>query len=124
MKTLLIRSDPGFGWGLFFVWNLRSNMLIYTDNYEEGMDNLVDDIDIRLIDDLQFIVETTRKRHERRSRMDYSTEIRIEMIRHGLKQYELARRLGFSESYLSRLLRNGLSEERYEAIMAVIKEDE
>ena len=56
--------------------------------------------------------------------MDYSTKAKIEMLKHNVRQYEVARRLGFSESYLSRLLRNGLSEERFDSIMAVIKEDE
>lgn len=48
-------------------------------------------------------------------------EIRIEMTRHGLKQWQVANLLGVSESVFSRMLRKELSEEEKERILKAIK---
>ena len=48
-------------------------------------------------------------------------EIRIEMTRHGLKQWKVANLLGVSESVFSRMLRKELSEEEKERILKAIK---
>lgn len=51
-------------------------------------------------------------------------EIRIEMTRHNLKQWQVANMLGISESVFSRKLRKELSEEEKEHIINVIKKGE
>lgn len=48
-------------------------------------------------------------------------EIRIEMTKHGLKQWQLANLLGVSESALSRKLRKELSDEEKKQILTVIQ---
>ena len=49
-------------------------------------------------------------------------EIRMEMMKKGLKQWQVAKLLGISESVLSRKLREELPEEEKEKIVAIIKE--
>lgn len=50
--------------------------------------------------------------------------IRIAMIEHGLKQYEVAELLGYSDTHMSRLLRRELPAERQKQIVAIIKRSE
>lgn len=47
--------------------------------------------------------------------------IRVKMAEHGVKQWEVARALGISESVLSRKLRDELSEEEQEKIFKAIE---
>lgn len=50
-----------------------------------------------------------------------NTRIKIKMLKSGIKQWELARLLGISESALSRKLRGELPEEEQDRIVAVIE---
>lgn len=50
-----------------------------------------------------------------------NTRIKIKMLKSGIKQWELARLLGISESALSRKLRDELPEEEQDRIVAVIE---
>lgn len=53
-----------------------------------------------------------------------NVEIKIEMARHGLKQWQVASILGISESVFSRKIRNELPSEEQERIIALIREHE
>lgn len=50
--------------------------------------------------------------------------IRIKMLETGIKQWELARLLGMSESVLSRKLRDELPEDEQDRIIALIEQAE
>ena len=50
-----------------------------------------------------------------------NARVRIAMIESGIKQWELARLLGMSESVLSRRLRDELPEDEQDRIVKVIK---
>ena len=52
-----------------------------------------------------------------------NTKIRIKMIETGMKQWEVARLLGMSESVLSRRLRDELPEDEQDRIVALIEEN-
>ena len=47
--------------------------------------------------------------------------VRIEMVKHGLKQWQVANLLGVSESAFSKKIRKELPKEEQEKIIAVIK---
>lgn len=48
-------------------------------------------------------------------------EIKIALVRYGVRQYEVARALGISEYTLSRWLHTEISPERKETILATIR---
>lgn len=48
-------------------------------------------------------------------------EIKAEIIKAGLKQYEVAKKLGYSEIVFSKKLRNGLSKDELIKVLAIIK---
>lgn len=50
-----------------------------------------------------------------------NTKIRIKMLETGMKQWEVARLLGMSESVLSRRLRDELPEDEQDRIVALIE---
>lgn len=50
-----------------------------------------------------------------------NVEIRTELIRVGMKKYELADQLGIADSALSRKLRKELPEEEKEKILKIIR---
>lgn len=50
-----------------------------------------------------------------------SCEIKAEIIKAGLKQYEVARYFGCSEIVFSKKLRNGLTEEETKKVIEIIK---
>ena len=52
-----------------------------------------------------------------------NAKIRIKMIETGMKQWEVARLLGMSESVLSRRLRDELPEDEQDRIVALIEEN-
>lgn len=49
-------------------------------------------------------------------------EIKIEMMKANIKQYEVAEKLGYSETVFSKKLRKGLSKEELEKVLMIIKE--
>lgn len=51
-------------------------------------------------------------------------KIRVKMFETGLKQWELAKLMGVSESVLSRKLRDELPEEEQDRIIKLIEENE
>lgn len=51
-----------------------------------------------------------------------SYDIKYEIIKAGLKQWEVARRLGYGETVFSKKLRNGLSKEDVKKVLNIIKE--
>lgn len=53
--------------------------------------------------------------------MSNNIEIRMEMAKSGLKQWQVAERLGLSESGFSRLLRKELSDEEKQKIIKCIQ---
>ena len=53
--------------------------------------------------------------------MQGNIEIKIALVRYGVRQYEVARALGVSEYTLSRWLRTELSPERKETILETIR---
>lgn len=53
--------------------------------------------------------------------MQGNVEIKIALVRYGVRQYEVARALGVSEYTLSRWLRTELSPERKETILETIR---
>lgn len=50
-------------------------------------------------------------------------EIRIEMTKHNLKQWQVAKMLNISESVLSRKLRNELTQEEKERIIQIMRKE-
>ena len=52
-----------------------------------------------------------------------NVKVRIKMIETGMKQWEVARLLGMSESVLSRRLRDELPEDEQDRIIALIEEN-
>lgn len=48
-------------------------------------------------------------------------EIKIEMMKANIKQYEVAEKLGYSETVFSKKLRKGLSKEELEKVLMIIK---
>lgn len=53
--------------------------------------------------------------------MQGNIEIKIALIRYGVRQYEVARALGISEYTLSRWLHTQMSSERKETILETIR---
>lgn len=53
--------------------------------------------------------------------MQGNIEIKMELLRYGVRQYEVARALGVSEYTLSRWLHTELSPERKETILETIR---
>ena len=53
--------------------------------------------------------------------MQGNVEIKIALVRYGVRQYEVARALGVSEYTLSRWLHTQMSPERKEAILETIR---
>lgn len=51
-------------------------------------------------------------------------EIKLALFRSGIKQWELADRLGVSESKLSRMLRKDLTDDQKQVILEIIKKGE
>ena len=51
-----------------------------------------------------------------------NTEIRVAMVRAGLKHYQVAEAMGVADESFSRWLRHELPEDRQKQIMAVIKQ--
>ncbi len=51
------------------------------------------------------MVNVTNNLNTQTNRKDYHTELRILLLRHGITQRELARRLNVSPEYLNRVLR-------------------
>lgn len=49
-------------------------------------------------------------------------EIKIEMMKANIKQYEVAEKLGYSETVFSKKLRKGLSKEELEKVLMIIKD--
>lgn len=49
-------------------------------------------------------------------------EIKIEMMKANIKQYEVAEKLGYSETVFSKKLRKGLSKEELERVLMIIKD--
>lgn len=47
-------------------------------------------------------------------------EIKIEMMKANIKQYEVAEKLGYSETVFSKKLRKGLSKEELEKVLIII----
>lgn len=56
--------------------------------------------------------------------MPKNINIRIKLVEAGMKQWELARLLGISESQLSRKLRTELTQEEQERILEIIEKEE
>lgn len=54
--------------------------------------------------------------------MDNNLELQMMMKKYRIKQWEVAEKIGFTESKLSRLLRKELSEENYLLISEAINE--
>lgn len=48
-------------------------------------------------------------------------EIKVELMKRGMKQYELAELLGIADSALSRKLRNELPDEEKQRILEIIR---
>lgn len=49
-------------------------------------------------------------------------EIKLEMMKANIKQYEVAEKLGYSETVFSKKLRKGLSKEDLERVLKIIKD--
>lgn len=49
-------------------------------------------------------------------------EIKIEMMKANIKQYEVAEKLGYSETVFSKKLRKGLSKQDLEKVLLIINE--
>lgn len=54
--------------------------------------------------------------------MDNNLELQMMMKKYRIKQWEVAEKIGFTESKLSRLLRKELSDENYSLISEAINE--
>ena len=51
-----------------------------------------------------------------------NAEIRIEAMKKGVKHWQIAKELGISETYFSKIMRKELSEEKKEEILKIIRE--
>jgi predicted XRE-type DNA-binding protein len=51
-----------------------------------------------------------------------NTDLKIEMLKSGVKQYQVANKIGITETHLSRLFHRELTDEYKEKVMAAIKE--
>lgn len=61
------------------------------------------------------------KNEVKNENMERAKDLRLQLVRHGIKYYELAAAIGIAYSSLNRWMRNGMSLNHYQQAMDALK---